>query len=81
MSRKYWFFPSLIYDNILKNNLPKYIQRYLDVDIKKEQYENNYNQYIKYIDDIRNKAEKLYGKRISRNGFDHLLWYYHKGKE
>jgi len=70
-----------IYDNILKNNLPKYIQRYLDVDIKKEQYENNYNQYIKYIDDIRNKAEKLYGKRISRNGFDHLLWYYHKGKE
>ena len=36
--------------------------------------------FIEYIDNIRNKAEKLYGKKISRNGFDHLLWYYHKGQ-
>ena len=35
---------------------------------------------IEYIDSIRNKAEELYGKKISRNGFDRLLWYYHKGR-
>lgn len=70
-----------IYDNVLKVALPKYIKRYLGIDIKKEEYENKYNQYVKYIDAIRDEAEREYGKRISRNGFDHLLWYYHKGRE
>ena len=53
----------------------------MGIDIKKEEYENKYNQYVKYIDAIRDEAEREYGKRISRNGFDHLLWYYHKGRE
>ena len=25
-------------------------------------------------------AKKIYGDEISRNGFDHLVWYYHKGR-
>lgn len=70
-----------IYDNVLKKALPKYIKRYLNRDVNEKEYENNYNQYIEYIDEIRNIANKEYGKIISRNGFDHLLWYYHKGKE
>lgn len=70
-----------IYDNILKNNLPKYISRYLNKDVNKSAYENNYTEYIKYIDEIREKAAKIYGYKISRNGFDHLLWYYHKGSK
>ena len=43
-------------------------------------YENNYANYISYIDEIRDKASKKYGHKISRNGFDHLIWYYHKGR-
>ena len=57
----------------------KYIKRYLNLDIEEGSFENDYKKYIGYIDSIRNKAEELYGKKISRNGFDHLLWYYHKG--
>lgn len=69
-----------IYDNVLKKSLGKYIKRYLNLDIKEDSLKNNYKKYIGYIDSIRNKAEELYGKKISRNGFDHLLWYYHKGR-
>lgn len=71
----YW-----IYDNVLKKSLCKYIKRYLNLDIEEDSFENDYKKYIGYIDSIRNKAEELYGKKISRNGFDHLLWYYHKGR-
>ena len=68
-----------IYDNVLKKSLCKYIKRYLNLEIKEDSFENDYKKYIGYIDSIRNKAEEFYGKKISRNGFDHLLWYYHKG--
>lgn len=69
-----------IYDSILKKSLPKYIKRYLNKDIDISKYENNYIEYIKYVDEIIEKASQIYGEKISRNGFDHLLWYYHKGK-
>ena len=69
-----------IYDNVLKKSLCKYIKRYLNLEINEKSFENDYAKYIGYIDNIRNKAEELYGKKISRNGFDHLIWYYHKGK-
>ncbi len=69
-----------IYDNVLKKSLCKYIKRYLNLDVSESSFKNDYKKYIEYIDNIRNKAEKLYGKKISRNGFDHLLWYYHKGQ-
>lgn len=70
-----------IYDSVLKKSLPKYIKRYLNKDIDVLDYENNYIKYINYIDEIRNSASEIYGKKISRNGFDHLVWYYHKGRE
>lgn len=69
-----------IYDNVLRKSLCKYIKRYLNLDVKAESFENDYVKYIEYIDSIRNKAEELYGKKISRNGLDHLIWYYHKGR-
>lgn len=69
-----------IYDNVLKKALPKYIKRYLNEDVDSKEYENDYCLYMRYIDRIRNEAEKLYKIKISRNGFDHLLWYYHKGR-
>lgn len=37
---------------------------------------DDYKQYRKAVDKIR----ELCGIEISRNGFDHLLWYYHKGR-
>ena len=36
----------------------------------------NYEEYMKVIDELRTK----HGENISRNGFDHLLWSYHKGR-
>lgn len=72
-----------IYDSVLKNALPYYIQRYLkkEVDVKEYDKDHNYKKYIEYIDEIRDAAEKENGAKISRNGFDHLIWYYHKGKK
>ena len=68
------------YDSVLEKALPQYVKRYLGEDVKLKEYKNNYQQYIKYIDNIREAASKETGEKISRNGFDHLLWYYHKGK-
>ena len=62
-----------IYDNILKSVLPWYLDYFSieeDYDLKE------YVDYRKAIDDIRSAS----GVEISRNGFDHLLWYYHKGR-
>ena len=36
----------------------------------------DYKDYRLAVDSIR----KASGIEISRNGFDHLLWYYHKGR-
>lgn len=42
-----------------------------------EQYNlRDYKQYRNAVDMIRNATDE----KISRNGFDHLLWYYHKGR-
>lgn len=63
-----------IYDNILRTVLPTYLKYY---GIPKETYDlTDYRQYRSAIDKIRN----ISGIEISRNGFDHLLWYYHKGR-
>ena len=62
-----------IYDGILKAVLPLYL-RYFEI----EQNYNlgDYKDYRLAVDSIR-KASRI---EISRNGFDHLLWYYHKGR-
>jgi len=61
-----------IFDNVLRRVLPKYISFY---DLKNRKLDD-YAEYRKAVDDILDHAEK----RISRNGFDHLIWYYFKGR-
>lgn len=67
-----------IYDNVLD----KAIRFYKDDTIsgnkhqKKIKFEGNYSLYISFIDSIISNV----GNHISRNGFDHLLWYYYKGE-
>lgn len=41
---------------------------------KQEEYVNNYECYINYIDRIRAAAKKQHGYEISRNGFDLSGW-------
>lgn len=61
-----------IYDNVVKKVLQKYVNYYhlptRDLD--------NYKNYQKTIDEIITQSKS----HISRNGFDHLLWYYFKGR-
>lgn len=68
-----------IYDGVLCKVVPKYAEYYkIDCDKKKIECAsvNDYINYSKLIDDILEKS----GNHISRNGFDHLLWYYYKGR-
>lgn len=66
-----------IYDNILRSALPLYLDYYKI----REQYDlKDYGHYRNAVDAIRKKSGIETGTEISRNGFDHLLWYYHKGR-
>ena len=74
-----------IYDGVVANALPAYLdyyeQKLLDqkIDlkkIKKEIKNKNYEEYSRAIDAIIEAS----GSQISRNGFDHLVWYYFKGE-
>ena len=64
-----------IYDNVVKKVLPRYAECYEIGCIKKQL--DNYS----YYRDIINKILEKNGNKISRNGFDHLLWYYYKGRK
>ncbi len=66
-----------IYDSILRTVIPWYLDYY---QIKEEYDLNDYKDYRKAVDSIRKTSGKKTGIKISRNGFDHLLWYYHKGR-
>ena len=61
-----------IYDYVLKKVLPRYIAYYGLRDWNLDDYAD----YRKAVNDIIAAANA----RISRNGFDHLLWYYFKGR-
>lgn len=69
-----------IYDNILKKSLPNYLDFYgIKADLKTINDEKNskgYSEYQRSIDAVIKAA----GSKISRNGFDHLVWYYYKGR-
>ncbi len=43
-------------------------------------YSRTYGDYQGLIDGIRTASEKATGTKVSRNGLDHLLWYYYKGR-
>ncbi len=62
-----------IYDKIMKTVLPLYLKYYK---INNNYDLEDYSCYRKAVDAIREAS----GIEISRNGFDHLLWYYHKGR-
>lgn len=62
-----------ICDSILKKVLPLYMCYY---GIAQKFDINDYGEYRAAVDTIRDAS----GIEISRNGFDHLLWYYHKGR-
>ncbi len=76
-----------IYDSVLGGILPEYARVYLDEDwekryLKEELSEETFKDYQKYsdiVDEIRKAAATRNSPMVSRNGFDHLLWYYHKG--
>lgn len=63
-----------IYDNVLKKVLPLYAKKF-GINCTKNDL-NNYSNYRTIVDEIIKKSNS----NISRNGFDHLLWYYHKGR-
>ncbi|WP_406545886.1 hypothetical protein [Succinimonas sp.] len=63
-----------IHDNILRTVLPWYLE-YYKIPVKKRSL-TEYDVYRKAVDAVREKAKEKYGNEISRNGFDHLLWYY-----
>ena len=57
--------------------LPEYIKHFK---LKKRSQKSleNYAEYQKCIDEIIAKAEEETDQKLSRNGFDHLIWYYYK---
>ncbi len=61
-----------IYDTVLKKALPLYLS-YYNLEMPNL---NKYDEYQKAVDDI----IRVSNSNVSRNGFDHLLWYYHKGR-
>lgn len=61
-----------ICDNIVKKILPRYVE-YYKLTLRNLEC---YQEYQKTIDEIIAKSPS----KISRNGFDHLLWYYFKGR-
>lgn len=63
-----------IYDGVIKSVLPLYLGYY---HIKRDYDLDDYKEYRVAVDRVRAAA----GIEISRNGFDHLLWYYHKGRK
>lgn len=63
-----------IYDSVVRNALPAYA-KYYGIEINKKDL-TDYLYYQTKIDAIIKKS----GAKISRNGFDHLIWYTCKGK-
>ena len=64
-----------IYDGILRNALPRYLEEY---GIENTIIDGDYFSYQNAIDELRERAAQRYGEKLSRNGLDHLLWYFHK---
>ena len=63
-----------IYDRFVREALPFYLKKY-EINNIKITDKSTYKEYQQAIDAILNKADE----KISRNGFDHLVWYYFKG--
>ncbi len=67
-----------IYDSVLKKVLPWYLEKY-KIAIQKTDLEK-YETYCEAITKLLEKVRKEDREEISRNGLDHLLWQFHKGR-
>ena len=68
-----------IYDNVVEKALLKYTKRY-GFGYKASDFKT-YATFLKAIEDVINASKNTNGGGdVSRNGFDHLLWYYYKGR-
>lgn len=67
-----------IYDSVVNRAIKRYIE-YYKIDIKGKSV-SNYRDFLSIIDKIREKAYEETGCLISRNGLDHLLWFYYRGR-
>ena len=63
-----------VYDSVVKKALPDYL-RHFGLPVPRKSKLDDYRTYCRCIDQIIGEAEE----QISRNGFDHLVWYYFKG--
>lgn len=63
------------YDSVVKKALPLYVE-YYGLNRRTQHALGDYAAYQQCIDDVISAA----GGEISRNGLDHLLWYYFKGR-
>ena len=61
-----------IYDSIVRKKLPQYAE-YFGIDINKKELTD----YL-YYQDLIDRIIKKSGEKISRNGFDHVIWYCYK---
>ena len=68
-----------IYDGIMETAIRKHAKQ-LGIAIPKnlKSFKGHYVEYMKTIDDVRDACKKKNRQNISRNGLDHLLWYYYK---
>ena len=64
----------VIYDEVIRTALPMYVKRFLGKNVSKKDYEGK-DTYKKYREDIMAIAKM---NNISNNGFDQLVWYFHK---
>lgn len=63
-----------LYDTVIKSVLPRYAE-YFNCEIEDKEFKI-YSKYVSLIEEI----IKASGNEISKQGFDHLLWYYYKGR-
>lgn len=68
------------YDTIVREALPFYMEFYGVGNEMTNKQLKDYGVFRKAIDDVREAAAKKNSEEISRRGFDHLLWYFHKGR-
>lgn len=66
-----------IYDYVVSNALKEH---YDFVDIERDSIEMSDNFYVEKYRNYQRKVDDIRGDIVSRNGFDHLIWYYYKGR-
>lgn len=66
-----------IYDYVVSNALKEHYD-FIDMDRKGVEMSDNF--YVEKYRNYQRKVDEIRGDIVSRNGFDHLIWYYYKGR-